>query len=95
MKFFTLKEVADMLAYSTETVRMMCVSGELEHFRPAGKAYRISEQSLKSYLEKNTWHGQEKNQGLSDSEGGTISTSVMDETLSVRILQVGSKLNGS
>ena len=57
MKIYTVEEVADLLKIKPETVRVMLRDNELNGFK-AGKAWRMTEDDLKKYIQK---------------QGGTIS----------------------
>ena len=57
MKVYTVEEVADLLKIKPETVRVMLRDNELNGFK-AGKAWRVTEDDLKKYIQK---------------QGGTIS----------------------
>ena len=56
MKIYTIEEVADLLKIKPETVRIMLRDNELNGFK-AGKAWRVTEDDLKKYIQ---------------SQGGTI-----------------------
>ena len=57
MKIYTVEEVADLLKIKPTTVRAMLRDNELNGFK-AGKAWRVTEDDLKKYIQK---------------QGGTIS----------------------
>lgn len=51
-KFLTVKEVAQMLNVSTRTVRRLCESEDLTHYK-IGSVIKITEEDLQNYLIKN------------------------------------------
>ena len=53
MIFYTIKDVAKMLQVHSETIRRYVLSGKLEAFK-AGGEWRITDQHIKNFIEKNT-----------------------------------------
>ena len=51
MKIYTIEEVADLLTLKPTTVRAMLRDNELNGFK-AGKAWRVTEDDLKKYIQK-------------------------------------------
>ena len=51
MNIYTVEEVADLLKIKPETVRIMLRDKELNGFK-AGKAWRVTEDDLKKYIQK-------------------------------------------
>ena len=51
MNIYTVEEVADLLKIKPETVRIMLRDNELNGFK-AGKAWRVTEDDLKKYIQK-------------------------------------------
>ena len=51
MKIYTVEEVADLLKIKPTTVRAMLRDNELNGFK-AGKAWRVTEDDLKKYIQK-------------------------------------------
>ena len=51
MNIYTVEEVADLLKMKPETVRIMLRDNELNGFK-AGKAWRVTEDDLKKYIQK-------------------------------------------
>ena len=51
MNIYTVEEVADLLKIKPETVRVMLRDNELNGFK-AGKAWRVTEDDLKKYIQK-------------------------------------------
>jgi excisionase family DNA binding protein len=52
MKLFTINEVAKILRVHRNTVMKLIYDGELKHSKVGGQ-YRISENQINDYLEKN------------------------------------------
>ena len=48
----SLKDVANYVHISKDTVRKVCLTGELKHIR-IGRLYKITKESLVEFLEKN------------------------------------------
>ena len=51
MNIYTVEEVADLLKIKPTTVRAMLRDNELNGFK-AGKAWRVTEDDLKKYIQK-------------------------------------------
>ena len=51
VNIYTVEEVADLLKIKPETVRIMLRDNELNGFK-AGKAWRVTEDDLKKYIQK-------------------------------------------
>lgn len=51
MKIYTIEEVADLLTLKPTTVRTMLRDKEMNGFK-AGKAWRVTEDDLKKYIQK-------------------------------------------
>ena len=51
MKIYTVEEVADLLKIKPTTVRAMLRDNEINGFK-AGKAWRVTEDDLKKYIQK-------------------------------------------
>jgi excisionase family DNA binding protein len=45
-RFYTPKEVADILRYTTETIHVMLKAGKLKGAKPGGNEWRISGQAI-------------------------------------------------
>ena len=58
--FLTPKEVAETLKVTPRTIQRFIENGELEAVK-VGRQYRITENALTSYLERNTQYAQEGN----------------------------------
>ena len=50
-KFYTAKEVADMLGVTSASIRNWIYKGDLEAIKLAGQ-YKISEQDLEKYIQE-------------------------------------------
>lgn len=55
----SLKEVADYIHISKDTVRKACLTGELKHIR-IGRLYKIPKEQLIEFFEKAKYGGEEK-----------------------------------
>ena len=51
MKIYTVDEVAEILTLKPTTVRIMLQNKEINGFK-AGKAWRVTEEDLKKYIQK-------------------------------------------
>ena len=51
MRVYTVDEVADLLKLKSETIRVMLRDKEINGFK-AGKAWRVTEEDLKKYIQK-------------------------------------------
>lgn len=52
-RLYTIEEIAKILRVSTRKVRQMVEAGEIEHIM-VGRQYRISEEQLQAFLDKQT-----------------------------------------
>jgi excisionase family DNA binding protein len=52
-RLYTIEEIAQILRVSTRKVRQMVEAGEIEHIM-VGRQYRISEDQLQAFLDKQT-----------------------------------------
>lgn len=52
-KYYTVKEVADLLKVSKMTVYRLIEAGDIEHLK-VQRSFRISEDALREYIEENT-----------------------------------------
>jgi len=50
MKFYTTKEVAEIVHYKPKTITMFIRQGRLKAYK-IGKSYQISEEQLKEFIE--------------------------------------------
>ena len=55
----SLKEVADYIHISKDTVRKACLTGELKHIR-IGRLYKITKEQLIEFFEKAKYGGEER-----------------------------------
>ncbi len=53
VKFYTIEEVAAILRVNPAKVRQLIAAGEIRATK-VGKQYRISEEALQEYIERNT-----------------------------------------
>lgn len=53
-KLYTLNEVAELLSYSTQTIRRMIKSGKLKVVKFNKRVYRIEEREIKRFLKSLT-----------------------------------------
>ena len=51
MKIYTVDEIAEILTLKPTTVRIMLQNKEINGFK-AGKAWRVTEEDLKKYIQK-------------------------------------------
>lgn len=51
MKIYTVEEIAELLTLKPTTVRVMLQNKEINGFK-AGKAWRVTEEDLKKYIQK-------------------------------------------
>jgi excisionase family DNA binding protein len=47
--YLSVREVAERLNVSDDTIRNYCKTGQLEHIRPGGRNYRISRDALERF----------------------------------------------
>jgi excisionase family DNA binding protein len=47
--YLSVREVAERLNVSDDTIRNYCKTGQLEHIRPGGRTYRISPDALERF----------------------------------------------
>mgnify|MGYP003790396543 CR=1 FL=1 len=52
MRYYTVREVADLLKVKEKTVREWLSARKLTHFKISGKCVRISDQQLEAFLKK-------------------------------------------
>jgi excisionase family DNA binding protein len=53
-KYYTAKEIADMLGVTPATVRNWIRENRLEAIRPSPRAIRVSETSLETFLQQSS-----------------------------------------
>lgn len=51
-KFYTVKELSDLLKVSNKTIRDTIAAGDIEAYK-VGREWRISEEAVRTYLEAN------------------------------------------
>lgn len=89
-QFLTVRLAAEFLCVHPETIRGLVRRREITAIRPAGHSIRIPRSAFIDYLEKNTWHAQEKAQGSSAcpaKQTGTSKTATSDEMAAVSRFQ--------
>jgi len=95
MKYFSLREVADILGCTYETVRRIVKRGEMAYVQRPGCSIRVSETALNEYLERHTWPVQANPLGLSASLIESSGTSQTDENAIAQRLRMRRQQNAS
>ena len=95
MRLLPLRDVAQTLGCTYETVRRIVKRGELTYVQRPGCSIRVSETALAEYLERHTWPAQVNHQGSSVSQTESSGTSQMDGSAIAHKLRMRRQQNAS